>query len=69
MIPIAILTMAVGNIVALSQTNIKRMLAYSSIAHAGYALIGIIAGTADGMASVMNYMLIYAFMNIGRLCC
>ena len=65
LIPIAILTMGVGNIVALSQTNIKRMLAYSSIAHAGYALLGVIAGTADGLASVMNYMLIYAFMNIG----
>jgi NADH-quinone oxidoreductase subunit N len=65
LIPIAILTMGVGNIVALSQTNIKRMLAYSSIAHAGYALLGIIAGTNDGMASVMSYMLIYAFMNIG----
>ncbi|MEK6582296.1 MAG: NADH-quinone oxidoreductase subunit N [Nitrospirota bacterium] len=65
LIPIAILTMGVGNIVALSQTNIKRMLAYSSIAHAGYILLGIIAGTSDGMASVLNYMLIYAFMNIG----
>jgi NADH-quinone oxidoreductase subunit N len=65
LIPIAILTMAVGNIVALSQTNIKRMLAYSSIAHAGYALLGVIAGTADGLAGMMNYMLIYAFMNIG----
>ncbi|UCE78925.1 MAG: NADH-quinone oxidoreductase subunit N [Nitrospiraceae bacterium] len=65
LIPIAILTMGVGNIVALSQTNIKRMLAYSSIAHAGYALLGIIAGTGEGLASVMNYLLIYAFMNIG----
>jgi len=65
LIPIAILTMGVGNVVALSQTNIKRMLAYSSIAHAGYALLGIIAGTADGIAGVMNYMLIYAFMNVG----
>ena len=65
LIPVAILTMGVGNIVALSQTNIKRMLAYSSIAHAGYALLGIIAGTGDGIASVMNYMLIYAFMNMG----
>jgi NADH-quinone oxidoreductase subunit N len=65
LIPIAVLTMAVGNIVALSQTNIKRMLAYSSIAHAGYALLGLIARTPDGMASLMNYMLIYAFMNIG----
>ena len=65
LIPVAILTMAVGNIVAISQTNIKRMLAYSSIAHAGYILLGIIAGTHDGLASVMNYLAIYAFMNIG----
>ena len=65
LIPIAIVTMAVGNIVALSQTNIKRMLAYSSIAHAGYALLGVIAGGTDGIGSMMNYFLIYAFMNIG----
>jgi NADH-quinone oxidoreductase subunit N len=65
LIPIAILTMGVGNIIALSQTNIKRMLAYSSIAHAGYMLMGIIAGTSEGMASVLNYMLIYGFMNMG----
>ena len=57
LVPIAILTMAVGNIVALSQTNIKRMLAYSSIAHAGYILLGIITAHHDGMASVLNYML------------
>lgn len=63
--PIAVLTMAVGSILALSQTNIKRMLAYSSIAHAGYALIGVIAGGPNGMASMMNYLFIYAFMNIG----
>ncbi|MBI1811724.1 MAG: NADH-quinone oxidoreductase subunit N [Nitrospirae bacterium] len=65
LIPIAILTMAVGNIIAISQTNIKRMLAYSSIAHAGYMLLGIIAGTSEGLASVLNYLFIYAFMNIG----
>ena len=65
LIPLAILTMAVGNIVALSQTNIKRMLAYSSIAHAGYALLGIITANNEGLASVMNYLMIYAFMNIG----
>lgn len=65
LVPIAILTMAVGNILAIAQTNIKRMLAYSSIAHAGYALIGIIAGGNDGIASMMNYLFIYAFMNIG----
>lgn len=64
-IPIAILTMAVGNILAIAQSNIKRMLAYSSIAHAGYALIGIIAGNAEGLSSMMNYLFIYAFMNIG----
>ncbi|HET6515943.1 MAG TPA: NADH-quinone oxidoreductase subunit N [Thermodesulfovibrionales bacterium] len=63
--PIAVLTMAVGNILALSQTNIKRMLAYSSIAHAGYALIGVISGGGEGMASMMNYLFIYAFMNMG----
>ena len=65
LIGLAILTMAVGNILAVVQTNIKRMLAYSSIAHAGYALIGIIAGTTEGLNAVMVYLLIYAFMNIG----
>jgi len=65
LIVVAVLTMAIGNVIALSQTNIKRMLAYSSIAHAGYALIGVIAGTDQGLSSVMNYMMIYAFMNIG----
>lgn len=65
LIPLSILTMAVGNVVALSQTNIKRMLAYSSIAHAGYALLGLIAANAEGLSSMMNYLLIYAFMNLG----
>lgn len=65
LIGIAILTMAVGNILAIVQTNIKRMLAYSSIAHAGYMLIGIIPGTQESMSAMMVYMLIYAFMNIG----
>lgn len=62
---LAVLTMGVGNIMALSQTNIKRMLAYSSIAHAGYALVGLAAGGRDGVASVMLYTCIYAFMNMG----
>jgi NADH-quinone oxidoreductase subunit N len=65
LIGIAILTMAVGNILAIVQTNIKRMLAYSSIAHAGYMLLGIIAGTLAGRQAMMTYMLIYAFMNMG----
>jgi NADH-quinone oxidoreductase subunit N len=62
---IAVLTMTVGNIIALSQDNIKRMLAYSSIAHAGYALVGFTAGNAEGVAGIMFYLLSYAFMNIG----
>lgn len=62
---ISVLTMAIGSFVALVQTNIKRMLAYSSIAHAGYGLLGFVAGGRDGIASVMLYMLIYTFMNIG----
>ncbi len=65
LIPLALLSMCIGNIVAISQTNIKRMLAYSSIAHAGYALLGVIAGTSGGILSMMNYLFIYAFMNIG----
>ena len=62
---IAVLTMALGSFVALVQTNIKRMLAYSSIAHAGFVLLGLVAGGPDGVASVMLYLLIYVFMNLG----
>ena len=62
---IAVATMALGSFVALVQTNIKRMLAYSSISHAGFALLGIIAGGPEGIASVMLYLLIYSFMNLG----
>ncbi len=65
LIALSILTMAVGNILAIQQSNIKRMLAYSSIAHAGYAVIGVIAGGAEGLSAMMNYLFIYAFMNIG----
>ncbi|MFA5354932.1 MAG: NADH-quinone oxidoreductase subunit N, partial [Thermodesulfovibrionales bacterium] len=65
LIGIAILTMAVGNILAIVQTNIKRMLAYSSIAHAGYMLLGVISGTSEGLSAMMTYLLIYAFMNMG----
>lgn len=65
LIALSILSMVAGNILALAQTNIKRMLAYSSIAHAGYVLIGIAVGGPDGLASSMSYLFIYAFMNIG----
>ena len=59
---IAVLTMTIGNVIALSQRNIKRMLAYSSIAHAGYALVGFITGD---YAPVGFYLLSYAVMNLG----
>jgi NADH-quinone oxidoreductase subunit N len=62
---LAVATMTVGNVVAIAQTNIKRMLAYSSIAHAGYILVGFVAGSELGTASILFYLLIYAFMNIG----
>lgn len=63
--PLAILTIAAGSILALSQTNIKRMLAYSSIAHAGYAVIGFLPGTQQAFASTLNYLMIYTLMNLG----
>ncbi len=62
---LAVLTMTLGNVTAISQTNIKRMLAYSSIAQAGYVLIGVIAGTSRGIAAALIYLLIYTFMQIG----
>jgi NADH-quinone oxidoreductase subunit N len=62
---LSVLTMTVGNVMAIIQPNIKRMLAYSSIAHAGYILVGIIVGTQDGYASVLFYLLVYTFMTIG----
>ncbi|MBT1072358.1 NADH-quinone oxidoreductase subunit N [Pelotalea chapellei] len=62
---LAVLTMTVGNITALRQDNIKRILAYSSIAHAGYALVGMAAGNSTGTAGILFYMLSYTFMNIG----
>ncbi|MBI5234302.1 MAG: NADH-quinone oxidoreductase subunit N [Deltaproteobacteria bacterium] len=65
LVAVAVLSMIYGNITAIAQTNIKRMLAYSSVSHAGYALLGIIAGGRDGVAAVMFYMLVYTFMNLG----
>ena len=61
----SVLTMTLGNVAALLQSNIKRMLAYSSIAHAGYILIGVVAGGAMGTAAVLYYLLVYTLMNIG----
>jgi NADH-quinone oxidoreductase subunit N len=61
----ALLTMIIGNFAALTQTNIKRMLAYSSIAHAGYIMVAIAAHSSIGTAAAMFYLAAYAFMNIG----
>ncbi len=65
---ITILTIVGGNLMALVQKNVKRMLAYSSIAHAGYLLIGIVAGGSDsalGLSAILFYLLCYTFLNIG----
>jgi NADH-quinone oxidoreductase subunit N len=62
---LSILTMTAGNVAAVTQSNVKRMLAYSSIAHAGYLLIGVVAGTARGITAMLVYLMIYAFMQLG----
>ena len=70
---LAILTMTLGNVVAITQNNVKRLLAYSSIAHAGYALVGMVAAGStndlvqrnNAITAVMFYLLTYAVMNIG----
>lgn len=61
---ISILTMTIGNLIALAQRNIKRMLAFSSIAHAGYMLIGVVAGTPLGFQSAIFYLIVYLFTNL-----
>jgi NADH-quinone oxidoreductase subunit N len=75
---LAVLTMTVGNIIAISQSSLKRMLAYSSIAHAGYLLVGVLAASAarhgatpnldaarDAIGGVLFYLVAYALMNMG----
>jgi NADH-quinone oxidoreductase subunit N len=62
---VAVLTMLVGNLAALVQTNVKRMLAYSSIAHAGYILVAFAASTSLGVAAVLFYLAAYIFMKVG----
>ena len=61
----AVVTMTVGNLAAIAQQNIKRMLAYSSIAHAGYLLIALVAAGPAGLTGLLYYLLAYAFMNLG----
>ncbi len=65
MIGAAILSMTIGNLAAVTQTNTKRLLAYSSINHAGYILLGLIAGNPTGIMGVLIYVLVYTFMNLG----
>ena len=61
---LSILTMTLGNVVAVLQTNVKRMLAYSAIAHAGYILIGIVVHSTTGISAVLFYLVIYTVMNL-----
>jgi len=62
---LAALSIIVGSIIALAQTDMKRLLAYSSITHAGYALLGLIAGTSEGASATMTYACFYVFMTLG----
>jgi NADH-quinone oxidoreductase subunit N len=62
---VAVLTLTIGNLAAINQTNIKRLLAYSSISHAGYMLLGLVAGNATGINGIEVYIMVYAFMTLG----
>jgi NADH-quinone oxidoreductase subunit N len=62
---VAILSMTVGNLAAISQSNVKRLLAYSSISHAGYILLGLVAGNSTGIQGMLIYLMVYTFMNLG----
>jgi NAD(P)H-quinone oxidoreductase subunit 2 len=66
---LAILSMVLGNVVALAQTSMKRLLAYSSIGQAGYLMIALVVGTDAGYASLIYYLLVYLFMNLGGFTC
>ncbi len=67
LIAVAILSLTIGNLAAISQTNVKRLLAYSSISHAGYMLLGLVAGNETGLKGIAVYLLVYTFMNLGAL--
>jgi NADH-quinone oxidoreductase subunit N len=66
---IALASMALGAFAAIGQSNIKRLLAYSSIGHVGFALVGLVAGTQQGVSGVIIYMLIYMIMTLGTFAC
>jgi NADH-quinone oxidoreductase subunit N len=65
LVGLAVLSLVVGSLLAVSQSNMKRLLAYSSITHAGYALLGLIPGTPEGASATMTYAFVYAFMTLG----
>jgi NADH-quinone oxidoreductase subunit N len=65
LIILSVASMAIGNLVAIVQTNIKRMLAYSTISHVGFLMLGVIAVSKDGYASAMFYTLVYTLMALG----
>lgn len=65
LVVMAVLSLALGNIAAIAQTNLKRMLAYSSISHMGFLLLGFLAGNAFGFAAAMFYVAVYVLMNLG----
>ena len=65
LILMAILSMGIGNIIAIAQTNIKRMLAYSTISHVGFIMLGILSGSKDGYSAAMFYVIVYAIMSAG----
>jgi len=65
LVVLAVLSMGIGNVIAIAQTNIKRMLAYSTISHVGFILLGILAGTAEGYQAAMFYTLTYVIMATG----
>ena len=62
---VAVLSIVVGNVVAIAQTNIKRMLAYSTISHVGFILLGILAGTSEGYQAALYYTITYVIMSVG----
>ena len=65
MVVVAVATLTVGNLGALTQSNVKRLLAYSSVGHAGYVLLGLIAGNSRGLEGIAVYLLVYTFMTVG----
>ncbi|HZT40432.1 MAG TPA: NADH-quinone oxidoreductase subunit N [Bryobacteraceae bacterium] len=67
LIAVSIISLTIGNLAAISQTNIKRLLAYSGVSHAGYMLLGLVAGNETGIKGIAVYLIVYTFMTLGAL--